>query len=80
MKDIKVLGSGCAKCKNTFNLIEEVARAKNQEIVLEKIEDIQKIITYNVMMTPGVVIDGQVVHSGGVPARNKVESWFSPVE
>ncbi|MBP6490301.1 MAG: thioredoxin family protein [Thauera sp.] len=76
MKDIKVLGTGCANCKNTVKLIEEVAAAKGAQIALEKVEDIQQIMTYGVMSTPGVVIDGTVVHAGGVPARNKVEGWF----
>lgn len=76
MKDIKVLGTGCANCKNTVKLIEEVAAAKGEQIALEKVEDIQKIMTYGIMATPGVVIDGTVVHTGGVPARSKVEGWF----
>ena len=76
MKDIKVLGTGCANCKNTVKLIEEVAAAKGEQIALENVEDIQQIMTYGVMSTPGVVIDGTVVHAGGVPARNKVEGWF----
>lgn len=77
MKDIKVLGTGCTNCKNTAKLIEDIAREKGVEIILEKIEDIQKIMTYNIMSTPAVVIDGQVVHAGGLPARQTVEAWFS---
>lgn len=76
MKDIKVLGTGCANCRNTVKLVEEVAAAKGEQIALEKVEDIQKIMTYGVMATPAVVIDGTVVHAGGVPARSKVEGWF----
>ncbi len=76
MKEIKVLGIGCANCKATVKLIEEVARGKGVEISLEKVEDIREIMTFNVLSTPGVVLDGQVVHSGGVPQRSKVESWF----
>lgn len=76
MKEIKVLGTGCSNCKATVKLIEEVARGKGVEIRLEKVEDMQKIMTYNVLATPGVVLDGQVVHAGGVPPRSKVESWF----
>ncbi len=76
MKDIKVLGTGCANCKATVKLVEEIASAKSVEIALEKVEDIQKIMAYNIMATPAVVIDGQVVHAGGIPARSKVESWF----
>ena len=76
MKNIKVLGTGCANCKNTLKLIEEVARAKGEEVQLEKVEDLQQIMIHGVMSTPGVVIDGKVVHAGGVPTRAKVESWF----
>lgn len=76
MKDIKVLGTGCANCKTTVKLVEEVAAAKGADITLEKVEDIQKIMSYNIMSTPAVVIDGQVVHAGGIPARSKVEGWF----
>ena len=76
MKNIKVLGTGCANCKNTVKLIQEVAQTKREEIQLEKVEKIQDIASYRIMATPGVVIDGQVVHAGGVPPREKVESWF----
>ncbi len=76
MKNIKVLGTGCANCKATLKLIEDAARAKGTEIQLEKIEDIAQILGYGVMSTPGVVIDGKVVHAGGVPSRNAVESWL----
>ncbi len=76
MKTIKVLGTGCANCQNTLKLIESVAQAKGVEVTLEKIEDLKQIMSYGVMSTPGVVIDGKVVHAGGVPARAKVESWL----
>ncbi len=77
MKDIKVLGSGCANCKRTLALIEETARARGVDVKLEKIEDIGAIMGYGVMSTPGVVIDGTVVHAGGVPDRKTVESWMT---
>lgn len=74
--DIKVLGSGCTNCKTTLALIEQVARDKGVAITLGKVEDLREIVGYGVMSTPGVVIDGKVVHAGGVPARAKVEQWF----
>jgi small redox-active disulfide protein 2 len=77
MKNVKILGTGCANCKNTYALVEEVARARGVPIELEKVEDLQKIMSHGVMSTPGVVIDGKVVHAGGVPARAKVEGWFA---
>jgi len=75
--DIKVLGTGCANCKNTVNLIEQVAQAKGVAVQLEKVEDIRAIMGYGVMSTPGVVINGKVVHAGGVPSRDKIEQWLS---
>ena len=76
MKNVKVLGTGCANCKNTLALVEQVAREKGVEIKLEKVEDLPSIMSYGVMSTPGVVIDGVVVHAGGVPGKAKVEGWF----
>ncbi|MBB1125346.1 thioredoxin family protein [Thiospirillum jenense] len=77
MKEIKVLGSGCANCKNTAQLIETVAREQQVEIQLEKITDMQKIMAYQILSTPGVVIDGQVVHAGGVPSRAQITNWLT---
>ncbi|MBI5786303.1 MAG: thioredoxin family protein [Rhodocyclales bacterium] len=76
MKNVKVLGSGCANCANTLKLIEAVALAKGADIHLEKVEDMKQIMMLGVLTTPGVIIDGKLVHAGGVPARAKVESWF----
>lgn len=76
MKNIKVLGTGCANCRNTIALVEAVAKEKGVEVTLEKVEDLAAIMGYGVMSTPGVVIDGTVVHAGGVPARSKVEGWL----
>ena len=76
MKEIKVLGTGCSNCKSTIALIEQIAQAKGVEVKLEKVEELRDIMSYGVMSTPGVVIDGKVVHTGGVPSREKVASWF----
>lgn len=76
MKTIKVLGSGCRNCQTAAQLIAEVAEAKGVDIVLVKVEAMPEIIRYGVMSTPGVVIDGQVVHAGGVPDRKKIEGWL----
>lgn len=76
MKDIKVLGTGCANCKSTIALIENVAQAKGVEVKLEKVEELRDIMSYGVMSTPGVVVDGKVVHAGGIPGRDKVEQWL----
>jgi small redox-active disulfide protein 2 len=75
--EIKVLGTGCANCKNTIALIEQVAKDKGVAVTLAQVEDLREIMGYGVMSTPGVVIDGKVVHAGGVPSRGKVEQWLS---
>jgi small redox-active disulfide protein 2 len=75
--DIKVLGTGCANCRNTIALIDQVAKAQGVAIQLEKVEELRAIMGYGVMSTPGVVINGKVVHAGGVPSREKIEQWFS---
>ncbi|HFE48388.1 MAG TPA: thioredoxin family protein [Chromatiaceae bacterium] len=77
MKNIKVLGTGCANCKTTLKLIEDAAKARGVEIELEKVEDLPLIMSYGVMSTPGVVVDGQVVHSGGIPSKEAIDGWLA---
>jgi len=76
MKHIKVLGTGCANCKATLKLIDDIAKAKGVVVQLEKVENIADIMAHGIMSTPGVVIDGKVVHAGGVPDRKKIEGWL----
>ena len=76
MKSVKVLGTGCRNCEVTYRLIDEVARAKGIAIELEKVEKIDEIMRLGVLLTPGVIVDGKIVHSGGVPNRKTVESWL----
>jgi len=76
VKNVKVLGMGCANCRATLKLVEEVAKGKGVAIQLEKVENPQEIMRYGVMSTPGVVVDGKLVHSGGIPERSKVEAWL----
>lgn len=77
MMNIKVLGTGCANCKTTLKLIEEAAKAKGVDVELEKVEDLPQIMAYGVMSTPGVVIDGKVVHAGGIPSKETIDGWLS---
>jgi len=77
MKNIKVLGTGCANCKTVAKLIAAVAEEKGIAIELEKVEEIREIMSFGILATPGVVVDGQVVHSGGIPSRDKIEQWLT---
>jgi len=76
MKNIKVLGSGCRNCETTAKLIHQAATDAGVEIELEKITDMGEILAFGVMSTPGVVVDGKLVHSGGVPGADTVRSWL----
>lgn len=76
MKNIKVLGTGCANCKTTLKLIDEVAKTMGMEVELEKVEELSDIMSFGVMSTPGVVVDGKVVHGGGIPAKEAIKSWL----
>ena len=77
MRAIKVLGTGCANCRTTSQRVEQVAKDLGVAITLEKVEAIQDIMSYGILATPGVVVDGKVVHSGGVPTREKIVGWFT---
>jgi small redox-active disulfide protein 2 len=76
MRAIKVLGTGCANCRATAQRVEQVAKELGVPITLEKVEEIQDIMAYGILATPGVVVDGKVVHSGGVPTREKIAGWL----
>ena len=76
--EVKVLGKGCSRCKATVSIIEDVAREKGVPISMAKVEDMRDIASYGILSTPGVVIDGKVVHAGGIPSRDKVEQWLAP--
>lgn len=77
MMEIKVLGSGCSKCEVTAKMIDKTAMENGVAISLEKVTDMAAILGYGVMSTPGVVIDGKVVHSGSVPSAAKVQEWLA---
>jgi small redox-active disulfide protein 2 len=75
MKQIKVLGSGCRNCEITANVIAQAAKEAGVEIEIEKVSDIAQIMAYGVMSTPGVVVDGKLVHAGGLPSPDQVRAW-----
>jgi len=76
MKEIKVLGTGCATCQAVMTLIQQEAASDGIELQCSKIEDIAEIMGYGVMSTPGVVVNGTLVHSGGMPSLSDVRAWL----
>jgi small redox-active disulfide protein 2 len=69
---IKVLGGGCANCQKTKALVQEVVDEMGLNAQIQEVKDMADIMAYGVMSTPAVVIDEKVVHSGGVPTRDKM--------
>ena len=72
MKNIKILGTGCPKCKRTTALVEEVVKEIGVEATIEKVEDIMEIMKYNVLSTPVLVIDEAITIKGRVPSKSEV--------
>ena len=71
--DIKVLGTGCGKCKTTYTVIENVIKENNITATLTKVEDIMEIMNYNILTTPAVVVDGEVKIKGYVPSEREIK-------
>ena len=75
--EIKVLGTGCAKCKSLEKVTRRAVEELNLEATVEKVEDIQKIMEYAVMRTPALVIDEKVVLSGQVPKVSELRALLN---
>ena len=70
---IEILGSGCSKCKNTKDVVEKALKNSGVEAEVIKVEDFETILNYGVMITPAVVIDGEVKSVGKIPDEKKVK-------
>jgi small redox-active disulfide protein 2 len=77
MKNVKVLGSGCKRCEATANMVRAEADKLGIAIELEKITDFVAIAGFGIVSTPGLVIDGKVVHAGGLPKPEDVAKWLA---
>jgi len=76
MMEIKVLGPGCPKCGQTEKIVKEAVAEAGVEATVEKVTDIMKIMTFGVISTPAVVVDGQVMSAGKVPKKEEVQNWI----
>jgi small redox-active disulfide protein 2 len=75
--EIKVLGTGCAKCKSLEKVTRKAVEELNLDATVTKVEDIQKIMEYAVMRTPALVIDEKVVLSGQLPKVAEIKELIS---
>ena len=71
--EIKILGTGCGKCKTTYAVTEKVIKENNIKATLTKVEDIMEIMNYNILSTPAVVVDGEVKIKGYVPSEQEIK-------
>ncbi len=76
MKDVKVLGPGCKRCEATERMVRSEAARLGLDIRIEKVSDYAEIAKFGVASTPGIVIDGKVVHAGGLPKAEDVRIWL----
>ena len=77
MKNVKILGSGCKRCIATAEMAQAEANRLGVEIQIEKITDFVDIAKFGIASTPGVVIDGKVVHAGGLPKPEDMAKWLA---
>jgi small redox-active disulfide protein 2 len=77
MKLIRVYGPGCKRCIATAEMVEVAAARLGVQVTVEKVTDMKAMAMAGIMSTPGVTIDGKVVHAGGLPDAARVEGWLA---
>jgi small redox-active disulfide protein 2 len=77
LMNVKILGTGCPNCLRLEAMVREVATEKGLLVDIEKITDIAEIMSYGIMSTPGLVIDGLVLSAGRVPAKSEVAALLA---
>ncbi|WP_300452610.1 thioredoxin family protein [Accumulibacter sp.] len=75
---IKILGSGCAKCQRLEQLARQAAAELGVEAEFDHVRDMDKIMAYPIMTTPALVIDGEVKVAGRIPSRDEIAGWLKP--
>jgi len=78
--NIKVLGMGCARCRDLERRVRNILAETGLAADIEKVEDIQKIMTYRIMATPALVINGAVKSAGRVPSVDEIKTWLNEEE
>ena len=76
MKTVKVYGPGCKRCEMTETMVKETASRLGIDVTVEKVTDAKSIAMAGVMSTPGISVEGKLVHAGGLPDVAKLEGWL----
>jgi small redox-active disulfide protein 2 len=76
MKTVKILGSGCSNCKKLEAVAREAASAAGIEAEFVKVTDLKDIMAYDILSTPGLVIDDRLVSSGRIPTKVEIQGWL----
>ena len=74
--EIKILGPGCRRCKALAKDVDDVVAGLDMDIRVEKVEKMDEILKYNILLTPGLVIDGKLVSTGRVPSKSEIKKWI----
>ncbi|MGP9811288.1 thioredoxin family protein [Rhodopseudomonas sp. NSM] len=77
MKDVKVLGPGCKRCVTTAEMVQAEADRLGVPVTIEKVTDYAAIAGYGIVSTPAIVVDGKVVHAGGLPKADDIAHWLA---
>ena len=75
--EIKILGTGCSKCKTLEQLTKDVVSTNGINATITKVDDIIEIMKYNIMATPALVIDGKVVTKGRIPSAEEIKQLLT---
>ena len=77
MKDVKVLGPGCKRCETMVQIVKDAAAQAGVDVTVTKVTDYAEIAGYGIASTPGIVVDGKVVHAGGLPKAEDLVRWIT---
>ncbi|WP_439595387.1 thioredoxin family protein [Falsiroseomonas sp.] len=77
MKDVKVLGPGCKRCDAAVQMVQDAAARAGVPVTVSKVTDYAAIASYGIAATPGIVVDGRVVHAGGLPKPGDLARWLA---
>ena len=73
---IEILGTGCPKCKKVAEVVGQAVKESGVEAEIVKVTDIKEIMNHGVMLTPALVIDGEVKSAGKIPSIEEIKNWL----